>query len=117
MSEPPVDIRVISLSGSDRRKGMQEQLDRQPLPWQFFDAYTGLTEDIYYSDDLARRRYGRPLARAELGCFASHRALWHVASRLDPGRMMLILEDDLLVDPVFFSRLGGPLQLRRLTIT
>lgn len=98
-----VHIRVISLPDSSRREAMREQLDRIGRPWAFFDALRTAPDDIPYDAARARRRHGRPLTAGELGCFASHRALWRFAAALPPDEMALVLEDDLLIDPRFFA--------------
>ena len=102
---PAVAVRVISLPGSPRRDGMARQLDAIGLDWRFFDALTCPPADIPYDPRQAMRAMGRPMSAGELGCFASHRALWREMAESPPARLMLILEDDLLLDPHFFARM------------
>ena len=106
MSNPNVAIRVISLLGSVRRARVIEQLDGLGLDWRFFDALVGPPPDIPYDAAKTRRRHGRELSQGELGCFASHRALWHQAAGDSAPDVTLVLEDDVLVDPHFFSNIG-----------
>jgi glycosyl transferase, family 25 len=104
MTKPPI-VRVISLVGSDRRAAMAAQLDPLGIDWAFFDASTRPPESPVYDPLRARRDHGRELTPGELGCFASHMALWRLHTVAFADRTMLVLEDDLLLDPVFFSNL------------
>ena len=100
-----VSIRVISLVGSPRREAMARQLDAAGLDWSFFDALIEPPDGLPYDPKAARRRHGRTLTPGELGCFASHVALWRTIADGGAGDVLLVLEDDLLLDPVFFSRM------------
>ena len=103
MPEYPA-IHVISLREENaRRERMSEQFDRLGISFSFFDAcngrdgyaghFSGVDNDKYL---LAARRL--PTA-GEIGCFASHRALWkHCA---DTGKPIAIVEDDALLEPEF----------------
>ncbi|MFC7739065.1 glycosyltransferase family 25 protein [Roseomonas sp. GCM10028921] len=100
-----VVVRVISLAGSERRNSMASQLDPLNIEWSFFDACTEAPTDIPYECERSRTVHGRELTRGELGCFASHRALWRWFADETCYGMMVVLEDDLIIDPVFFRRL------------
>lgn len=95
-------LRVISLAASaDRRERMRTLLDPLGLPWSFFDAVdgrAGLDPGLRRYDDAHRRAaFGTPLRPAEVGCFASHHALWTwCASQAQP---LVVMEDDVDVDP------------------
>ncbi len=102
---PAVAVRVISLPGSPRRDGMARQLDAIGLDWRFFDALTQPPPDIPHDPRRVLHAMGRPMSQGELGCFASHRALWREMAESPPARLMLVLEDDLLLDPHFFARM------------
>jgi glycosyl transferase family 25 len=106
MNEPDVAIKVISLAGSLRRRRMAEQLDALKLGWTFFDALTTPPLDIPYRPDRARQKHGRELTNGELGCFASHRAVWETAAQKSEPPVTLVLEDDLLLDPCFFRNIA-----------
>jgi glycosyl transferase family 25 len=93
----------ISLAGSDRRARMKEQLDATPLEWSFFDARIGVPIDLPHDPARAVARHGRRLTSGELGCFASHWALWERLIADDAHDIMLVLEDDLIINPVFFD--------------
>lgn len=105
MTEVKLAIRCISLAGSPRRQRMAEQLDAAGLDWSFFDACTSLPDDLSYHAERAVAAHGRALTRGELGCFASHWELWKLAAASDGPEVMLVLEDDLLVNPVFFREM------------
>lgn len=85
---------------------MAAQLNAVPgLDWAFFDALTALPPFLSHDAVAARRVLARDLTAGELGCFASHAALWreHAAARDDA--VMVVLEDDVMIDPQFFARL------------
>jgi glycosyl transferase family 25 len=84
---------------------MADQLDAIGLPWSFFDACTSAPDGLPYDEEVTRRMHGRTLTRGEVGCFASHWTLWR--SMLEPGgpEMLVVLEDDVLLNPVFFADL------------
>lgn len=103
MAKRSLAVRCISLAGSDRRARMQEQLDATPLAWSFFDAHTSAPFDLPYDPRRAVAQHGRKLTPGELGCFASHWTLWESLVRDDAHDVMLVLEDDLLLNPVFFD--------------
>jgi glycosyl transferase, family 25 len=99
-------IRVISLAtDQQRRAAFQERARGATLPWSYFDACTNLAPDITYDEDLAIVCRGRPLTRAELGCFSSHYSLWQelLAGGAD---QVIVLEDDVLVDWVYLQRVA-----------
>lgn len=99
-------VRVISLPDcTDRRTRMAAQLDATGLPWRFFDARRTPAPDLPYDPARARVARGRTLTAGELGCFASHWALWGAFLSDGDADLLLALEDDLLLDPVFFQRL------------
>ena len=98
-------IRCVSLVGSERRARMAEQLNAMGTPWSFFDACTSLPDDLPYRPERAMLMHGRVLTKGELGCFASHREIWRSAAAADGPEMTLVLEDDLLLNPVFFRNI------------
>ena len=102
-----IRVRVISLSESTgRRAAMAAQLARvSGLEWAFVDAETAPPADLPYDDAGARRTIRRPLSRGEQGCFASHVALWRWLVAQPQGTILVVLEDDLIVDPDFFAEL------------
>lgn len=91
-------IVVISLADAARRRAQaSRQLDSLGLDFDFFDAISGseaATSPPF--DDCDERQWvlrtGRTMTPGELGCFASHRALWQRCIELDEP--LLIMEDD-----------------------
>ena len=100
-----VAVMVISLPNSERRAAIVEQFAKLGFDWQFFDALRTPPSDIPYDPAKARRCHGRELSPGELGCYASHRALWHIVAESASLKAMLILEDDVLLYPHFFSQI------------
>lgn len=101
-----VAVRVISLRGSPRRAGMAAQLAAIPgLDWAFSDACEALPADLAHDPAATRRTIRRDLTRGEIGCFASHVGLWRELASQSQDAAMVVLEDDLLIDPGFFAGL------------
>jgi glycosyl transferase family 25 len=104
--EDVFSVRVISLSDSARRAGMAAQLDAVPgLDWSFFNACTAVPAWLDHDRVAARATIRRDLTAGELGCFASHASLWRELAAAPDGSAMVVLEDDLLIDPEFFGAL------------
>jgi len=99
----------------DRLQAMAAQLDALQLPWVRVDAVYG--RDLsppqlaaLYDAEANRRNYHQPLVAGEIGCYASHLAVWQ--RLLDEGRpMALVLEDDVQLSPALLPVLEA---LRRL---
>ncbi|MFV0625033.1 glycosyltransferase family 25 protein [Sphingomonas sp. ac-8] len=105
---PRVMVRVISLRESaERRARMAAQLDATGLAWRFYDAWRTPPAELPYDPARARIARGRVLTPGELGCFASHWALWGDFLFNHADDLLLVLEDDLLLDPEFFARLDS----------
>jgi len=102
-----VRVRIISLAGSPRRAAMACQFGGVPgLDWSFFDALRVLPDGLAYDQAAARRLIRRELTGGEVGCFASHAALWReLVERGDAA--VVVLEDDVLIDPGFLAALPG----------
>lgn len=99
-------IRCISLADADtRREHMRAQLDRAGHDWAFFDACTALPADLPYDERASIAAHGRPLTKGELGCFASHWQLWQLIAAEPDDTVLLVLEDDVLLDPFYFARI------------
>lgn len=99
-------IHVISLERSNRREAIAKVLAQRGVAFRFenaLDARTLTDEQLLlsYDDRAARARYGRPMTRAEVACFISHRAVW--AKIAASGRAAVVLEDDALLDAKFFD--------------
>jgi glycosyl transferase family 25 len=99
-------IKVINLDSSvGRRQAFTQMAGGTNLDWSFFPAYTGITEPLQYDDRVAARRWGRPLSRAEIGCYASHFKLWEWLVNSDYDQA-IILEDDVIVDWSIMAKLS-----------
>jgi glycosyl transferase, family 25 len=100
-------IRIISLKDSaDRRAAMQAQMDKMSgLEWSFFDAYTALPDFLQHDAAQTQRLLRRSMSKGELGCFGSHAALWHWFATSCHHDYMIILEDDVILDPIFFQNI------------
>ncbi|KQP43199.1 glycosyltransferase family 25 protein [Pseudorhodoferax sp. Leaf274] len=91
-------IRVISMeSATKRRTEFGEAANGCGLDWAFFPALRQAEAPLRYDMQLAVSRFGRPLKPGEIGCYASHYALWgwFLASDYD---QLVVLEDDTVVD-------------------
>ena len=101
-------IVVISLKTSERRRAsIQKQLADAGLSFEFFDAVSGhdaLDHVHHYDDAEFIRNCGRSATANEIGCYASHLAVWErCAESQEP---CLILEDDARLDPGFVHGFG-----------
>ncbi len=102
-------IRVISLSDAcERRDYISAQLNSRNLEFQFFNALTGNDGYEPYFAAYSRSHYllntGRLAAPGEIGCYASHRALWkQCVSFKEP---ILIAEDDAVFSDRFSSAIN-----------
>ncbi|MDM0045556.1 glycosyltransferase family 25 protein [Variovorax dokdonensis] len=89
---------LINLDRSeDRLRTMRQRLERAGLPWQRVAAVDGKTLDLRNLREVDergfRRRHGKRLNPAEVGCYLSH--IKALKAFLDgPWTWALILEDD-----------------------
>ncbi len=94
---------VISLRRSERRRAsIRKQLESAHTDFEFFDAISGseaLDHVHHYDDAEFIRNCGRSATANEIGCYASHLALWGQCA--SGGEDFLILEDDARLDPAF----------------
>lgn len=96
-------VRVISMTGSvERRRLVKETLSDMPLPWAFFDGLTA-SDPCGIEADPKRQiiRSGRTLRPGEIGTMKSHYGVLAEFDRDPDLRWLLVLEDDVLVDPNF----------------
>lgn len=99
-------IFVINLKESaDRRANASAQLGRQGVRFEFFDAVRGdaALEDYFegYDEYQFLLNTGRTASTGEIGCYASHLALWKKCIELN--RSIMVMEDDFLLDDRFAS--------------
>ena len=104
-------IFVINLAAAtERRISAQAQLDEAGLEFQFLDGFSGAAAWRRFTgyDSLDYRIHcGRPAVSGEVGCYASHLALWHRCVELNEP--IIVLEDDFDAQPdfaAFVARLG-----------
>ena len=94
----PIEVFVISLQRSaDRRKYITQQLERENIEFNFFDAIDGYKDNHPKFDNYnyIKRLWltsGKMPSKGELGCYASHYSLW--IQCMEMGRPILIIEDD-----------------------
>jgi glycosyl transferase family 25 len=95
--------RVVSLpAATARRAVIARQLDEAGLEWSFFDAHTDTVPELPV--DLAQhlRTIGRHMTASEFGCFSSHWALLGAHAAAADDEVLLVMEDDAVIDPLFF---------------
>lgn len=99
----PIQILVISLARSlDRRKQVENEMQKISLPWKFLDAIDGsrLTKPpVEYKAGKVKRLQGYPLTPNEIGCYLSHKEAWRRCVQEDLPT--LVLEDDFVLSPDF----------------
>jgi glycosyl transferase, family 25 len=101
-------VYVISLTDSPRRESISKSLSAEGVTFMFEDAVDARlmtpVEVANRSDDQSiRRRYGRSMTAAEVGCSLSHRSVWRRIADSNCGAV--VLEDDALLDPSFFEHM------------
>ncbi|MGB5247083.1 MAG: glycosyltransferase family 25 protein [Woeseia sp.] len=96
-------IHMISLAKDTvRRAEACAQLNKQNITFDIFDALNGERGAALFDslDDYAFILHtGRRYTQGEIGCFASHKALWQRC--VDANRALLVMEDDFLLTPAF----------------
>ena len=99
----PVQILVISLERSlDRRKKVEQEMQKISLPWGFLDAIDGskLAEvPVEYKSKKVKRLQGYELTPNEIGCYLSHKKAWQRC--VESGIPTLVLEDDYVLSTNF----------------
>ncbi len=93
-------IFVISLADSSaRRKSAAAQFRKFGIEFTFFPAISGNnaidSNFDSYNEDLFFRNTGRTACAGEIGCYASHLALWKQC--IESGEPIVIMEDDFLL--------------------
>lgn len=103
-----LDIHVISLENArDRRERARKQLDDMHVPFQFFDALDGDAGRSLFAAVDERQfvlHTGREVTAGEIGCFASHKALWQRC--VEQGTPLIVMEDDFSLAPFFAKALA-----------
>lgn len=100
-------VRVISMaSAAERREQFAATAAGVDLPWAFFDGLTAPMPPLVHEPKAALVRAGRALRQGELGCYASHYALWQEFLATS-AEQLLVFEDDVLVDWVAVQRVAA----------
>jgi len=87
-----LNIFVISLKKSSRRRFQEKQFSKLGLDFKFLDA---TSKDEVSNKNTGYSDWERPLSLSEIACYNSHRNAWEkTASSNKPS---LILEDDALI--------------------
>lgn len=111
-----MDITIINLPGAPERwQGVCERFSALGLRPHRHEALDGraLPDEMlerWYDPALNRRQYHRPLRPGEIGCYASHLALWRALLASGAPRLA-VFEDDVEVSPELPRVLGA---IRRL---
>ena len=96
-------LHVVNLPRSTgRRASMEAQAAALGVSLTFFEAVDGRVPHPLFAHVHAGKRQarkGRPFQPGELGCWASHYLLWQQC--VAENRPMIVLEDDILLDPCF----------------
>ena len=103
-------IFVISLKdAAERRASVVDQFEQAGLEFEFFDAVEGDGCVSEYFDGINRRLYRLNTLRdplpGEIGCYASHLALWQIC--VATSQPVVILEDDLWLAVEFSEVIQG----------
>jgi glycosyl transferase, family 25 len=92
-------------TATERRTVFAEAARGARADWRFVDASSSPPADVPYTDQAAALRFGRPLSRGEIGCFASHLAAWKSLLASNDGQR-IVLEDDTIVDWPLMDRIA-----------
>lgn len=71
------------------------------MAWEFVYATPEEIDQLNYNEKKAIRSKGRALLRGELGCFASHYKCWKKFIDDDESDVLMVVEDDVYLDPAF----------------
>jgi glycosyl transferase family 25 len=103
MTSASIKILVISLKRSlDRRKQVEQEMQKISLPWSFLDAVDGsalAVIPVEYKPRKVKRLQGYALTPNEIGCYLSHKEAWKCC--VQENLPTLILEDDFVLSPNF----------------
>lgn len=99
-----MDCYVISLPDAGERRSRSEQrLNNAGINFCFFDAYKPRNgyEDFFksYNEREFQINTGRKVTKGEIGCYASHKALWELCVKRN--KPIMIMEDDFFLTDDF----------------
>lgn len=95
--------RVISLPDSQERRARFTRDNPDFGDWQFFDGRKTVSAPLTYDPGEALALGGRRLTAGELGCYASHYAVWQELADHPSATHAIIFEDDVVIDERFFG--------------
>jgi glycosyl transferase family 25 len=100
-----VEVKIVSMASSiERRRFIESNIAfKEGFGWSFFDALThdSHVPNLEVNRERQLKEYGRVLTSGEVGCFKSHFAvLSHFLSH-GTSEWLLVLEDDVWIDPDF----------------
>jgi GR25 family glycosyltransferase involved in LPS biosynthesis len=94
-----LEIAIVSLPDSNRRRRITQWMDSSPHPWRFFNACRApAAGDPQYDAQRATALHGTELQAGEIGCFASHFHLLKEFEAASRYGWLLVVEDDVLID-------------------
>ncbi len=103
--ESELSLVVISFPDSVRRERIRTNLAPLSIPWRFFDALREPRDDRpRYNNTESVRFWGRGLSKSEIGCAASHLNILTELADLRQESWLLVVEDDVFLDPGFDYR-------------
>lgn len=108
-SEAPslTEVFVVSLADAEERRAAFSARARDTaLAWRFFDACTQRPDSLAIDEAAVLRNKGRALTRGEIGCYASHFAIWEAMVARGVAQA-IVLEDDTIVDWAYLERLAA----------
>lgn len=93
-------------SCKERQENTASLLNEMDIPFDFWFGVDARTDHHpllnKYCEQGFLHRMGRPAAKGELGCYASHYLLWQKCVELNEP--ILVLEDDLVIDTELFPK-------------
>jgi len=96
---------VISFPDSARRERIRANLESLSIPWRFFDARREPRDHLpCYDNTESVRFWGRGLSKSEIGCAASHLDILTELAKSQQEKWLLVIEDDVALDPGFDYR-------------
>lgn len=101
-----MNIFVVSLLESKRRKAFTQEANKYNLNFEYIDAINGKLLDVNYIHGInnslwVTNKYKRKLGPGEIGCSLSHKKIYEKMQ--DKNEFSIILEDDVIFDERLFD--------------